>query len=168
MKKNEPTASKRFVGPIPFFDNSGNLLAGQTFHTASGEVLVSLNGAALTAAANDAVEIGSGEYYYPASQAETNQDSFLLVVLRKSGYHDVGYQQDFDTIKDDTTSLISSTASLISSMTLLLQAAFGRWKIIGTQLVLYDVDNVTPIKTFDLKDAGGAPSSTSIFERDPL
>jgi hypothetical protein len=48
------------------------------------------------------------------------------------------------------------------------QAAIGRWKIIGTQLNLYEDDGVTIFKTFDLKDADGNPSATRIFERDPV
>lgn len=60
MRKNEPVTAKRRVLPIPFYDNTGALLSGQTFATASGEVFVSLDGAALVAAAADAVAIGSG------------------------------------------------------------------------------------------------------------
>ena len=48
------------------------------------------------------------------------------------------------------------------------QAALGRWKIIGTQLLLYEDDGVSVFKTFDLKDADGNPSNTRVFERDPV
>lgn len=48
------------------------------------------------------------------------------------------------------------------------QAAFGRWKIIGTQLVVYADDGTTVVRTFDLKDSDGNPSATRIFERDPI
>jgi hypothetical protein len=47
------------------------------------------------------------------------------------------------------------------------QATFGRWKIEGTQLKLYADDDATVLRTFDLKDSDGNPSSTRIFERDP-
>ena len=47
------------------------------------------------------------------------------------------------------------------------QAAIGRWKIVGTQLLLYEDDGVTVFKTYDLKDADGNPSATRVFERDP-
>jgi len=43
----------------------------------------------------------------------------------------------------------------------------GRWKIDGTQLVLYEIDGLTEYKRFDLKDNTGAPSATRIFERVP-
>lgn len=48
------------------------------------------------------------------------------------------------------------------------QAALGRWKIIGTQLIIYEDDGTTPFKTFDLKDSSGIPSITQIFERAPI
>jgi hypothetical protein len=48
------------------------------------------------------------------------------------------------------------------------QAAFGRWKIEGTQLKLYADGGTTVVRTFDLKDADGNPSATRIFERDPV
>jgi len=48
------------------------------------------------------------------------------------------------------------------------QAALGRWKIEGTQLKLYEDDGVTVFRTFNLKDEGGIPTNTTIFERDPV
>jgi len=48
------------------------------------------------------------------------------------------------------------------------QAALGRWKIIGTQLFLYEDDGLTIFKTYNLKDAGGLPTNITVFERDPV
>lgn len=48
------------------------------------------------------------------------------------------------------------------------QSALGRWRIVGTQLIIYEDDKVTPFKTFDLKDASGLPSVTQTFERVPV
>lgn len=50
---------------------------------------------------------------------------------------------------------------------MLFQAALGRWKIEGTQLKLYNDDGVTVMRTFNLKDSTGLPTSIQIFERDP-
>lgn len=44
----------------------------------------------------------------------------------------------------------------------------GRWKIIGNQMIFYDVDGVTPLLTFDLKDGGGSPSEDNVKERVPV
>lgn len=41
----------------------------------------------------------------------------------------------------------------------------GRWKIVANQMLFYDDDGVTVLYTFDLKDAAGSPSMTSVFER---
>ena len=48
------------------------------------------------------------------------------------------------------------------------QAALGRWRVIGTQLIIYEDDGVTPFKTYNLKDASGLPSLTQVLERDPV
>lgn len=53
-------------------------------------------------------------------------------------------------------------------MTDIRQATLGRWKIVGTQLLLYEDDGTTVFRTFDLKDIAGVPSITQIFERDPV
>ena len=43
----------------------------------------------------------------------------------------------------------------------------GRWKIVGNQMIFYDSDGVTPLRTFDLKDENGQPTSTNPVERVP-
>lgn len=48
------------------------------------------------------------------------------------------------------------------------QAALGRWKIDGTVLSLYEDDGVTVFKSFDLRDAAGDPSATTVFDKDPI
>lgn len=53
-------------------------------------------------------------------------------------------------------------------MTDIRQATLGRWRIVGTQLLLYSDDGITVFRTFDLKDSGGLPSVTNVFERDPV
>jgi len=46
--------------------------------------------------------------------------------------------------------------------------AVGRWRVLGTQLILYQLDGTTPLATFNLFDSDGNPSSTRIFERVPV
>lgn len=50
----------------------------------------------------------------------------------------------------------------------LRKIAVGRWKIQGTQLILYELDGTTPYKAFDLKDDAGQPTSQRIYERVPV
>lgn len=51
---------------------------------------------------------------------------------------------------------------------LLKKERFNHWKIVGTQLILYDDNGTTVLKVWDLKDDAGLPSSTRVFERIPL
>lgn len=48
------------------------------------------------------------------------------------------------------------------------QASLGRWKVENNQLTLYKEDGVTVLRTFDLKDGDGLPSSSQVFERAPV
>jgi hypothetical protein len=134
MRKNEPLAANRHVGPIPFFDNAGQLLPDQTFLTASGEVFVSKDGAAWVAAAADATAIGGGFYDVLASQAETNVDTYFSIRLVKATYADVAFRQDVtnnvyaaDAILDallQDHSIVGSVADGIAIAAGLLQGNF--------------------------------------------
>jgi len=63
-----------------------------------------------------------------------------------------------------TSSALDDVAAKIDSLE---AVALGRWEVTGNQLILYEMDGTTPLATFDLLDATGTPSSTSIFERVP-
>lgn len=58
--------------------------------------------------------------------------------------------------------------TLQTDMTLLTKMESGRWKIVANQMIFYDDDGVTPLRTFNLKDQSGAPSMSSVFERVPV
>jgi len=42
----------------------------------------------------------------------------------------------------------------------------GRWLIENNQMKLYKDDNVTLVRTFDLKDINGDPSMKDVYERE--
>lgn len=44
---------------------------------------------------------------------------------------------------------------------------YGRWKVIGDQMIFYKPDGVTEIATFDLKDLAGATTMQNVYERTP-
>jgi len=44
----------------------------------------------------------------------------------------------------------------------------GRWAIQSNQMVFYDTDRITPLITFDLKDADGNPTEVNPTERVPV
>ena len=50
----------------------------------------------------------------------------------------------------------------------LKQKESGRWKITGNQLIFYENDNVTPLRTFNLFDKEGNPTDDDPYERFPV
>ncbi len=86
MNKNESSSSLRKTEPFPVWDVNGRLVAGLTFLTASGEVLISKDGASPPiAAAADIFEVGRGFYLYPPSQSETNIGiGFMIFAIKKA------------------------------------------------------------------------------------
>lgn len=47
----------------------------------------------------------------------------------------------------------------------LIDIEYGRWKIIGNQMIFYKEDNSTVIATYNLFDDLGAPSMDAVFDR---
>ena len=89
MRKNEPNAADRVASPIAFHDLDGQLLKGQTFETASGEVFVYRSDTNdWVAATGDAVEIGgvgeSGLYLLQLEQSEVDYDTIVGVKLHSA------------------------------------------------------------------------------------
>ncbi len=69
----------------------------------------------------------------------------------------------------DNSSITPDVSGLISkSIEDLLKFENNRWKIEANQLIIYDDDGTTAIRTFDLKDAAGNPTSDSPYERVPV
>uniref|UniRef100_A0A6M3J7C7 Uncharacterized protein n=1 Tax=viral metagenome TaxID=1070528 RepID=A0A6M3J7C7_9ZZZZ len=68
----------------------------------------------------------------------------------------------------------SSSPTLLDATDIRTDLAFikqieqGRWKIVSNQMIFYDTDGTTAIRTFDLKDKAGNATDISIFERVPV
>ena len=65
---------------------------------------------------------------------------------------------------------IAQEATLVAAaadVELIKKIEVGRWKIVGNQMIFYDENEVTPLLTFDLKDAAGSPTMSDVFERVP-
>lgn len=75
---------------------------------------------------------------------------------------------DVAAVKSDTASTLTQVNASADILETLELIGAGRWKIQGTQLIVYDSDGVTPLLTFNLKDDLGNPSNTRIFERVPV
>lgn len=63
-----------------------------------------------------------------------------------------------------------SSGSAGYALDLIRKVESGKWKAVGTQMIFYDDDGVTPLLTFDLKDENGNPidASEDVFERIPV
>ena len=72
------------------------------------------------------------------------------------------------TIAQSTSAVISEVTDIRTDLAFIKQIEQGRWKIINNQMIFYDTDGVTPIRTFDLKDKGGQPTMIDAFERIPV
>ena len=57
---------------------------------------------------------------------------------------------------------------ILSDVSLIKKIEEGRWKIVNNQMIFYDSDGVTPLRTFNLFDKEGAPTETEPFERNPV
>ena len=64
--------------------------------------------------------------------------------------------------------LSADIADINTKLDTLEAVAVGRWRVVGNQLILYQLDGTTPLATFNLLDDSGDPSSTRIFERVPV
>jgi hypothetical protein len=152
MKKNVQTTIY-----FPIYDGDGDLV-----NSAAGlDENISKDGGSLVDCTNGASEIGSsGIYALTLTPTETNADVVILLITST-------------TTGAKPTAMIFYTAGqtfddMQADIDILKQVATGRWRITGNQLIFYASDEVTPLYTFDLKDSVGSPSSTNIFERDPV
>ena len=62
---------------------------------------------------------------------------------------------------------ISTDLALANDISWIKKIERGRWKIVNNQLVFYDEDNTTIIRTFNLFNKTGQPASEDIYERVP-
>lgn len=75
----------------------------------------------------------------------------------------VSVSTDIADVKSDTSLLPAA----MPKIDVLHKIGIGRWKIQGTQLLIYDSNGTTVLLAFNLKDDIGQPSSTRVFERTP-
>ena len=70
----------------------------------------------------------------------------------------------------DTSATNLNVNTALSVLSLLIKYERNRTRIdkLAMTLTVYDDDNLTPIRVFNLKDETGQPSVTSVFERMPV
>jgi hypothetical protein len=92
-----------------------------------------------------------------AAQAAVNSYATYVKTLDISG--------SLEGLKADVFALAGEVQTVKSLSQDLYDIQFGRWKIIGNQMIFYKADNVTEVARFNLFDDLGAPTMDSVFER---
>ncbi|NDD85136.1 hypothetical protein EBZ38_12805 [bacterium] len=117
-------------------------------------------------------EIGGGAYSFTPS---FTTDKGIVYVLRAdtSGATPKRVSrymrpEDWNTDNSDIP-----TSTVNDAVSELISIAKGKWEIKTTgpdanRLILYDIDGVTVIKKFNLKDSSGNPTATAVFSREPV
>ena len=59
----------------------------------------------------------------------------------------------------------TKVTTMQTDMQRLIDIEYGRWKIIGNQMIFYKEDNSTVIATYNLFDDLGVPSMDAVFDR---
>lgn len=102
-------------------------------------------------------------------------DDFASTVVSIDGKVDT-----IDTVVDailvDTDSTLPATLTTIEGkidtidtvVDLLLEIETGKWEVTANQLKVYQSDGVTLVKTFNLFDSAGNPTSTDPSRREPI
>jgi hypothetical protein len=105
---------------------------------------------------------------YAAGEWRVYAVSNDLNALPKWGVYFWGdYVDDITAAKLASQAAQSSSASAATDSAIIKKIQIGRWRINGTQLILYELNGTTEYMRFDLKDDLGAPSGTRVFERVP-
>lgn len=92
-----------------------------------------------------------------SQQAAINSYATYLKSLDISGSIE-GLKTDVFALSNDVLTVKSLTQDLYDIQ-------YGRWKIIGNQMIFYKADNVTEVARFDLFDDLGTPTMDAVFER---
>lgn len=72
------------------------------------------------------------------------------------------------TLTASSSATLQGLTELQQDITFIKQVDIGRWRIYDNQMILYDIDGITPLCTFDLKDKQGQPTETAPYERIPV
>lgn len=66
-----------------------------------------------------------------------------------------------------TTAGVSAiTTPIIAEIDVIKEIEWGKWEMVGNQLILYESDNATEIARFNLYDTAGDPTMTNVVKRE--
>lgn len=149
--------------------NLGRSCANATGSTGVGYTLFDVSGSIVSARTTTGVyQLTSGSGLYAAYISFP--DSFRGQIVWDSGtafptasYAIEQYNVEENNPKiDQTLSVVNQMSGTIAQ---LYDIQYGRWKIVGNQMLFYKEDNATLIATYNLFDDLGAGTMDSVFER---
>lgn len=149
--------------------NMGRNRANATGSTGVGYTLMDISGSIVSARTTTGVyqlESGSGLYAayvtFPDSfRGQIMWDTGTAFVTKSFATEEYNVEQN-NPIVDDTFRMLTEVSGTTAQ---LYDLQYGRWHIIGDQMIFYKEDNVTEITRFDLFDDAGAPSMDAVFQR---
>lgn len=128
------------------------------------------------------IKLYDGTYQFRVIGTIITDDESIRTVQPDSGYVEITFQVTSQGIivavgsgvteqdKQDIANLVwqhTKGTNLDTRINFIRKIQEGRWKIYNNQLIIYDDDGVTPIKTFDLLSATGTPTERDVYERVP-
>ncbi len=102
---------------------------------------------------------GSVLWECPPVTASYGDNNFILTSSFATEQYNV---EENDPKVGDTWNMVNHITGSIEA---LYDCQFGRWQIVGNQMLFYAPDNTTLLATFNLYDDTGAPNQVNVFQR---
>ena len=97
-------------------------------------------------------------------------DGFRGQILWDTGtvFPDTSYateQYNYEENNPKVDEIYDVVTSMTGTLNSIYDIQFGRWRIVGDQMIFFKEDNVTEVARFDLFDDAGNPTMDAVFER---
>lgn len=74
-------------------------------------------------------------------------------------------QYNYEENNPKVDSIYTQTTQMSGTLNSIYDIQFGRWRIVGDQMIFYKDDNSTEVARFNLFDDAGNPTMDAVFER---
>lgn len=74
-------------------------------------------------------------------------------------------QYNYEENNPKVDGIYDVVTSMTGTLNSIYDIQYGRWRIVGNQMVFYKEDNSTEVARFDLYDDAGNPTMDAVFER---
>jgi len=74
-------------------------------------------------------------------------------------------QYNYEENNPKVDSIYNVVTSMTGTLNSIYDIQYGRWRIVGDQMIFYKEDNSTEVARFDLFDDAGNPTMDAVFER---